>query len=134
MRNEEKYRRNMRCLDKWMTNREKGKWIGDYFDTCQFQRVGIYGYGMLGKHLVRELRKKHFHISWVMDKTSSGDEACSSISRPDNINELENVDMVIITSLANVEEIEAFLLEHGMNKVISIEELTDSIYGWRNQN
>ena len=134
MNNEDKFRKNMKCLDKWLSNRENNKWIADYLNNCQISRVGIYGYGILGKHLVRELQKRDFSIKWVMDRVSMGDETCHDIQRPDHLSELEDVEMAIITSLAAVEDVEALLLQKVTGKVISIEELIDTVFGWGNQN
>ena len=133
MSNEEKFKKNMKCLDKWLSNRENNKWIADYLNTCGFSRVGIYGYGILGKHLVHELQKRDFSIKWVMDRSSLGDEVYHNIQRPDNLCELEDGEMAIITSLAAVEDVEALLLQSVTGKVISIEELIDAVYVWGNQ-
>lgn len=133
MSHEDKYRKNMRCLDKWLSNREKGKKIADFLNTYQVYRVGIYGYGILGKHLVRELQGQGFPISWVIDRSFSGDDVCCNLVRPDDSDKLEDVDLAIITSLTDVEEMENILLKFVTGRIISIEELIDSIYVWGNQ-
>ncbi len=134
MTDEMKYKKNMRCLDNWMSNKENGKWIADYLSAHQICRIGIYGYGILGKHLVRELQERDFSISWVMDRSSFGNEQCSNIVRPDDADTLEKVDMAIITSLSAVEEAETVLLGFVKGNIISIEELVGTIYAWGNQN
>lgn len=134
MSNEEKFRKNMRCLDNWLSNREKGKKIADYLNTYQIHRVGVYGYGILGRHLVRELHGQGYPVSWVMDRSASGDDVCRRLVRPCDSDKLEAVDMVIVTTLAAVEEVEAFLMGFVEGRIISIEELVDSIYVWGNQN
>ncbi len=131
---EERRRRNLRCMDKWLTSLEKGKRITDYLSKYQIHRIGIYGYGMLGKHLVRELQGQNFHISWVMDKSASGDDICKNVVRPDDLDKPEDVDMAIIAAVSDVEEVEALLLKFVTGKIISVEELIDSIYVWGNQN
>lgn len=133
MNKEEKYRKNMKCLDRWLTNNEKGKQISSYLNAYQIHRIGIYGYGILGKHLVRELIEQKFPISWVIDRSAYTDDICPSLVRPDALGQLEDVDAAIITSLTEVEEIEAILLDFVTGKIISVEELIDSIYVWGNQ-
>lgn len=132
MGNEEKFQRSMRCLDRWLTNHEKGKKIVDYLNTYQIHRVGIYGYGMLGKHLVRELRAQDFPVSWVVDKSANNDDACCNLIRPNNLDKMEDVDLAIITTLAYVEEVENILLKYVTGRIISVDELIDSVYGWEN--
>lgn len=134
MTREEKYQKIMGCLDKWLSNHEKEKWIADYLNTYRFQRIGIYGYGILGKHLVRELQKQDFPIKWVMDRSSAGDDNYSGLVRPDDADKLEDVDMAVITAITDVEDVEHFLMGFVTGKIISVEELIDSIYVWGNQN
>lgn len=130
---EEKRRKNLRCLDRWLTNLEEGKHIADYLSTFQICRVGIYGYGMLGKHFVRELQGQNPSVSWVIDRSASGDEAYSNVARPDDYDRLADVDLAIIAAVSDVEEAEALLLKFVTGKIISVEELIDSIYVWGNQ-
>lgn len=133
--NEYKYRKNMRCLDKWMHNREKGKNIAEYLWTCHVNAIGIYGYGILGKHLVWELQEKNYPISWIMDKDSWGDERYCDIVRPDDADSVEKVGLIVITALAAVEEVESFLMKQSIMpvRIISIEELIEAIHVWGNQ-
>lgn len=133
MNSEQKYRKNMRCLDKWLSNREKDKEIADYLHTYRIGRIGIYGYGILGKHLVRELRSRDYPVSWVVDRAEPDDDACCNLLKPENLEGVEDVDMAIITTLADVEEVEGILRKHVTGRIISVEELIESIYVWGNQ-
>lgn len=134
MTKEDKYEKNMRCLDKWLSNFEEGKYIADYLSDFQIYRVGIYGYGILGKHLVKELRKQKLFISWVMDRSASGDDFCRNVVRINDFDKLDDVDIAIIATVSDVEEVEALLLKFVTGRIISVEELIDSIYVWGKQN
>lgn len=134
MGNGEKYKRNMCCLDKWLSNHEQKKRIGDYLDSCHIHRVGIYGYGMLGRHLVRDLQGQGIPIGWVMDRAALGDDVYSNPVRPDALDKPEDVDLAVITTLADVEEAEAVLMRFVTGRIISLEELVECIYVWGNQN
>lgn len=130
MDKEEKYRKNMICLDLWMTAHERGNYIPEYLNDCQIKSVGIYGYGMLGKHLVHELRNKNFPIQWVMDRFSSGDEMYKRIVSPGKWENQKDVDLAVITTLADLEEIEMFLSKFVTGWIISIEELVGNMCRW----
>lgn len=132
MNREAKLRKIMNCLDKWMSNREQNKWIAEYLRSVSVQKVSIYGLGILGKHLLYELEKNEFPVSWVMDKSAPKKEY-AKIIRPEEVENQEDVDMVIITAVADVEEIEAFLLPKITGKMISIEELIQLVKVWGNQ-
>lgn len=134
MTNEEKCKKNLRCLDKWLANLEDGKYIADYLGGFCIHRIGIYGYGILGKHLVRELQGRGFSICWVMDRLASGNDIFSNVVRPNDLDKQEDVDIAIIAVVSDVEDVEARLLKFVTGKIISVEELIDSVYVWGNQN
>jgi hypothetical protein len=134
MTREDKLRKIMKCLDKWLSNQEEGKHIVDYLNTFQVQGVGIYGYGILGKHLVRELQNQEVSVSWVMDRSASGDMVYGNVTKPDDYDNLADVDLAIIATVSDVEEVEGVLLKFVTGKIISVEELIDSVYVWGNQN
>ena len=131
MTREEKHVKNLICLYKWMSNIEEGKQISDYLRKFQIQRVGIYGYGILGRHLVRELQG--FSVRWVMDRSALGDDIYSNVVRPDDADKQEDVDMAIIAAVSDVEEVETLLLKFVTGTIISVEELIDSVCVWGNQ-
>ena len=133
MSNEEKYRCIMKCMHKWMVNLENKKEIADYLCALGVQYVGVYGYGILGKHLVRELLDKGMTVSWVIDRISGGDAYYSKIIRPDDLDNLEKVDLVVITALADMERVEMLFSGKPDAKIISVDELVDSVFGWGNQ-
>lgn len=131
MDNEEKYKRNMECLDGWMQNRENGKWIAEFLRSCRVSQVGVYGYGILGKHLVWELLDKDFPVRWVMDRSAWGNKLFAEISRPEDAPYLDAVDMVVITSFESLEEMERLIFGTvEAETIISIEELFRSIESW----
>lgn len=129
--NEEKRIKILKCLDKWLSNIEEGKQIADYLRTFQIQSVGIYGYGILGMHLVRELQG--LSVRWVMDRSALGDDMCGNVVRPDDTDKQEDVDIAIIATVSDVEEVEALLLKFVTGTIISVEELIDSVCVWGNQ-
>ena len=129
MDREEKYKRNMKCLDRWMTAHENGNNAADYLKTIQVKEIGIYGYGILGKHLVYELQKEKFPIQWIMDKRPFRDDKIY-IVRPDDQKERKDVGLAVITALAEVEEIETFLSVFVTGQILSIEELIENLYRW----
>ena len=123
----------MNCLDRWLTAYERGNFIADYLRHCQMNSIGIYGYGMLGRHLVYELQEKGVSIQWVLDRSASGDERYDRILKPESWKNLPDVDMAVITTLADVEEIEMLLADFVTGQIISVEELIENLYRWGRQ-
>lgn len=126
----EKYKKIMKCLDYWLMAHEKGNYVADYLKHCHYKKIGIYGYGVLGRHLVYELMEGKFKIQWVMDKFSTGDEKYEHIIRPDDRESQKDVDIAIITAVTVVEEIEMFLSGFVTGQIISVEELIENMWRW----
>ncbi len=69
-----------------------------------------------------------------MDRKDSGDDIFSDVVRPDYFDKLKDVDISIVATISDMEEIEALLLKFVTGKIISVEELINSIDKWGNQN
>ena len=129
---DEKFQKMAICLDKWMSLREKGVSITEYCRCRGRWSVGIYGYGKLGRHLVWELEKEGFCISWIMDqrndKIDIGDKEYR-ILPPEDTSCVNRADMIIITALEDYYDIEAKLCRCTNVEIISVEQIIDILTG-----
>lgn len=116
-----------RCLNKWMLNRESNRTIDDYLARMKKYNVAIYGYGMLGKHLVYELKQTDINVEWVMDKNIKLSDENVVVNTPDKIGTMPKVDLVIIAAGSSSEEIEKFLMLNGFENAVSLYEVIESI-------
>ena len=82
-------------LDTWMSLREKGKYIVDIYDTIRNKRIAIYGYGILGRHLIDDLSKSGIKPEFVIDRDLNKSCAFDIIS-PDD--EWPIVDIIIVSA------------------------------------
>jgi hypothetical protein len=65
----EKHELYLNDLDKWMENREKGRRICDWLIKNNYMKVAIYGYGIMGRHLITELISDgKVSVEYVIDK------------------------------------------------------------------
>ena len=122
-----KYKCYMHYFDKWMENREHGHWIADYFTQNGAPSIAIYGCGMLGRHLIWELEKMKYPISWIMDK---GDSSSVMSRKTIGVNEVANapkVDLIIVTAMADYEEIEKFFCDYDIGRPFGLDELINII-------
>ncbi len=117
------------CLNTWMCNREEGKYISDYLAYKNINSIGIYGYGMMGKHLIAELKDSNINVLWIMDKKDF-DLPVKSVHIED-AEGLERPDLVIVTPIKGYEEIECQLREKGFEKIRGTEELVEVISSWK---
>lgn len=127
MNQEEKYRKIMHCLDMWMCAREEKRSIGSCLKKRNVNSVGIYGYGILGRHLLTELTNEDINVKWVMDNRDvSGRISCLYL-HSDSSQVPMDIDLIIITAIMDVEEIEKKLINMGFERVICIDELIEEI-------
>ena len=55
-------------LDQWMQLKEKNKTVCRWLEKYDLTNVAIYGYGILGRHLLKELSGSSISVSFVIDK------------------------------------------------------------------
>ena len=130
MTNEEKYKRLTGCLNKWLKCVHEEKLLADYLEYKSIASVAVYGYGILGKNAVRELSIHEFPILWIADRRKIGVMESFPTYLADQLEDAPQPDLIIISSVTDVEEIEKKLQGIFQCLIITIEELIDCISGW----
>lgn len=127
MNEEEKQKKIVHCLDLWLIFKEKNYSLGAHLKKKNIHSVGVYGYGVLGRHLLKELLDAEIEVKWLMDKRNvSGKIACVYLE-PECTQIPCDVDVIINTALGSVEEVEKKFIDYGFSRVISIDELLEEI-------
>ena len=57
----------MNYLDKWMMLRERGRCLSEWFHKNGYKKIGIYGYGIMGRHLKEELSESGVEVLFLVD-------------------------------------------------------------------
>ena len=112
-----------------MKNREKNLWIADYLRKHGEPSIGVYGCGTLGKHLIWELEKKDYPITWIMDKEKNENLEENILLGLKEINIAQKVDIIIVTAVADFEEVEMLLCAYDLGKPLGLDELIGLIDG-----
>ena len=109
----------MNLLDHWMTLREKDIFVADWLLKGGYKHVAIYGYGILGRHLYRELRDSEVRVEYFIDQQGSktGTE-CRTYLPSEKVPE---VDIVIVTAVYYYGEIYSQIKEKGIRKIVSLQ-------------
>lgn len=115
-----RYESYWRVLDAWMNLKEEGISLADYFLSHQIHSIAVYGMGMLGKHLLKELEGKAVRISYVVDRKSEIQSSFVSYT-PDE--KWPEVEAVVVTATYAFSEISKQIKEKGFKRVISLEEI-----------
>ncbi len=131
MEKDNKYQKIMRCLDRWMTERENNNSISKYLKKKNINCIGIYGYGILGRHLLYELCKDNsIEIAWIMDKRANAiSEDFQILGTETEV--VPEADAIIITALCDFEEIEAQLCRKINCLLIPLSEIIDEMKFFR---
>lgn len=85
------------------------------------KRIAIYGYGILGKRLARDLECQGIKPAFVIDRAAENfEDVCYPIYQPEFISEI--ADLIIVTSVFVENEIKGLLREIA-SKVILLKEI-----------
>ena len=113
------------ALDKWMTIKEQGKYLVHYFRKNNVKRIGVYGYGVLGKHLVEELYKTEIIIKCIIDKRASDNSYNIKMVKPGE--DVQDLDMIVVTAYYYWNEIIELVAQKGNYRIVSLETILDAI-------
>lgn len=109
----------LRLMDQWMTLKERGVSIVDRMVNAGYKKVAIYGYGMLGRHLLQEMHNSKVAAEYIIDMQKEKLHTDLKTYLP--CDDLPEVDAVIVSATYYYDEIYRNLKKKGISKVISLE-------------
>lgn len=109
-----------KIFDQWLTLYEENFYIDEWLLKKGMRKIGIYGYGVLGKHFFRQLQGSNVEIAYVIDqdKIRLESELQVDIYTPQEV--IPIVDGIIVTACYDFESIYRMLKENGIQKIISL--------------
>lgn len=117
-------------LDKWLTIKERGKCLAQYFEKNNVKSIGIYGYGVLGKHLVKELYESDVTIKYIIDKKKLDTFYNIKVIRPEE--QIQDLDMIVVTAYYYWNEIVELISRKGTYQIISLETIVNEMLEYEN--
>lgn len=112
----DKFEDYLNLLDVWMTLREKGIHVNEYLTEHGYEKILIYGYGILGRHLLWELELDEADVVGVVDQMKINLD--KKTYQPTD--KLPEFDLMIVTSYYYLEEIRT-MFEDKSHNLMSIE-------------
>lgn len=109
----------LQLMDQWMMLKEKGVSIADRIVNAGYKKVAVYGYGMLGRHLLQELLNSKATAEYIIDMQKDQLHTKLKIYLPSD--DLPEVDAIIVSAAYYYNEIYGNLKKKGISKVISLE-------------
>lgn len=117
----EKYESLFQLMCRWTKNIQEEQNIAEWFEKCDYRHIAIYGMGVVGRCMMRELEGSKIVIDYVIDLKEKCDMGSLTVYKPTDI--LPEVDCIIVTPIANFDEIEDVLRLKLNCPIISLEDV-----------
>ncbi len=126
----ERYQQYYSVASRCLMLKNDGKKIADYFEEKQIRTVAIYGVGTMGNILYNELADSNVKVSCFID--ANAEELSYGLDEvevliPDEVCTKENIDAIIVTPVADYDEIRSKLENCSSAQIISFETIVNSI-------
>lgn len=108
-------------FNKWLIIRQEGKSLVEFFEQNQYKTIAIYGMKEFGERLFDELKGSDITVKYVIDKNIDGVYADIDVVTPDE--ELEPVDVIVVTATHYFDEIEEVLYSKVDYPIVSLEDV-----------
>ena len=122
----EKFRSYYNMLNQWLCLKNEGKKIETYFKENGYNSIAIYGLGEMGTRLYEELKETSIKIKYVIDQSALSENLEIKVKGVHD--ELDDVDVIVVTPIFAFEEIEKALSEKVEFPIISLEEIIYELY------
>lgn len=123
----EKNERILQIERKWIMLRQSGGDLASRLAARGIYQVGLYGYGVLGKLLLRELKNSCVKVQYIIDKNGNDIEKCDDmpviLDKFESYKRVNDVDAIIVTAVSVYEEIKLELRKKTDAIIINLEEL-----------
>ena len=108
-------------MNQWVKVKQGGKKLSSYFEKNGYKRIAIYGMSYAGETLVDELTGTGVQVAYGIDQKAGMLYADVDIVSVDD--NLEPVDVVVVTAITFFDEIEEKLSEKVSCPIISLEDI-----------
>ena len=113
-------------MNQWFILKQEGKSIGKYLDERGYYQVAIYGMGVYGRHVIRELQGTNVAVKYGIDQKKMEPYEGIEILQP--IGNLPYVQAIINTVIDSHMEIKNFLTQITNVSVLCLEDIVFESY------
>ena len=107
--------------NEWLKAKQEGKSLAGFLTKLGYKSVAIYGMGITGERLLEELDNTDIDVKYSIDKNAKNIYTVANVLSPDET--LEEVDAVIVTTIAYYDEIEEMLSKKLKCKIVPLDDL-----------
>ncbi len=121
----DKFKNYYNMLNQWLVLKQKSKSLVEYFEKNNYRKIAIYGMGEMGTRLCDELIGSEIKVAYAIDKNAGNTYSDIAIIKPEDAE--DNVDVVVITAIFAVNEIEKDISKYFTCPIISLEDIVFDI-------
>lgn len=127
--NEAKFRMYTRVLEQWVAVKQIGVAFSSWFEENGFKRIAVYGMGKIGQLFINELMDSGIEVYYGIDKNYTKNDIKLGKVKVNGIDEKwDDVDIVVVTAMAEFESIKCLLREKVDCPIVSLEDIIYELY------
>ena len=115
------YESYWKILDTWLYLKEENILLKKYLLKRNINSIAIYGMGILGKHLLKELEFSEIEVSYAIDRKAEALHMGVKMYSPED--EFPMVDAIVVTATYAFFDIQKQLKKRGYKNIVSLEEV-----------
>lgn len=108
-------------MNQWVKIKQDGKNLASYFENKGYHKIAIYGMSFVGETLVDELKDTNVKVIYGIDRNA--DTLYSDIDIVTMEQDLDKVDVVVVTAITFLDEIKEQLSKKIDCPIISLEDI-----------
>lgn len=108
-------------MNQWVTVKQKGKNLSEYFEKNDYHKIAIYGMSYAGETLVDELKGTKTEVVYGIDRNA--DNIYSELDIVSMEADFAEVDAIVVTAVTFFHEIEEQLSEKVDCPILSLEDV-----------
>lgn len=122
----EKFRNYTRILEQWIAVKQISIPFASWFEENHFHKIAVYGLGRIGQLFVNELTDSNVEICYGIDKGLIADISNLKVIKPED--EFGEVDLIVVTAMAEFQVIKKRLRQKINCPVVSLEDIIYELY------
>ena len=108
-------------MNQWTNVKQANRNLEEYFLKNELRKIAIYGMGLMGQQLIKELKDSSIETAYGIDRNSDGIVSGIKVVTMDE--DLADVDAVVVTVLKEFDEIRDALTKKLNCSVVAIEDI-----------
>lgn len=115
----------MLFFNRWLSAKQAGKRLEDYFHAKKYKKIMVYGMGYIGERLVDELEDSDIEIAAAMDRDAASIFADVPVIGIEA--DIPEADCIVVTPVYFYEEISKMLQNKTSCPIVSIKDILEEI-------